>query len=447
MESPSPETLAAWDLAHVWHPFTQQDEWEADAPPLIIDRAEGVELIDIQGRRYLDGISSLWTNVHGHGHPRINEAIRAQLDRVAHSTLLGLASTPSILLARRLVELTGRELGSDGAPLARVFYSDSGSTAVEVALKIAYQAQQQRGERRRTKIAAMAEAYHGDTLGSVSVGGIDLFHGIYRPLLFDALRLPCPDRPDEAVEADCLARIEALLAQEGEELAAVILEPLVQGAAGMRSHSPAFLRRLVALARQAGALVIADEVATGFGRTGTMFACQQAGVVPDLLCLAKGLTGGTLPLAATMVSAAIADAFRGPYEAHRTFFHGHTYTGNPLACAAALASLEIFEEETVIAGLPPKIAALGAAMVALPDAFFGERRQRGLMAGATLLHNRGPTARVGHRVCMAARRHGVIVRPLGDQVVFMPPLAMTVEQIRAVVEAVGLAAVEVLREG
>jgi adenosylmethionine-8-amino-7-oxononanoate aminotransferase len=313
--------------------------------------------------------------------------------------------------------------------LQRVFYSDSGSTAVEVALKIAFQHHQQRGQARRTRFAALSEAYHGDTLGSVSVGGIDLFHAIYRPLLFGALRIPAPDRPEAEVEQRCLEEAARLLAEQGPELAALVLEPLCQGAAGMRSHSPDFLRRLIDLAREQGLLIIADEVATGFGRTGTMFALEQVGRRPDLLCLAKGLTGGYLPLAATLASEEIFDSFRGPYMRHRTFFHGHTYTGNALACAAAVASLDVFEQERVLEGLPEKIEALRAALADLPDALVAERRQVGMMAGALLRHPHPPELRYAHRVCMAARRHGVILRPLGDLVVFMPPLAMRPDQI------------------
>ncbi len=445
MSSPNADTLAAWDLAHVWHPFTQQDEWESDGPPLIIDAASGVELIDTRGRRYLDGVASLWTNVHGHRHPRIDAAVRAQLDKVAHSTLLGLAGTPSVVLARRLVELMDSHL--PGADLQRVFYSDSGSAAVEVALKIAFQHQQQRGQTRRTQFAALRESYHGDTLGSVSVGGIDLFHAIYRPLIFQTTRVPAPDTPDPAAEAACLARAERIFAEQGDRIAALIFEPLVQGAAGMRMHSPRFLDALLTLAQKAGALLIADEVATGFGRTGTMLAMEQVAVRPDLITLAKGLSGGYLPLAATMSSEAVFDVFRGPYLKHRTLFHGHTYTGNALACAAALASLEVFEEEAVLASLPEKIAALHDACAALPDEHVDSIRQRGLMCGIVLRHSRPAAARVGHQVALAARRHGVIVRPLGDVVVVMPPLAMTPAQIRAVVAGVGAAMRDVLAEG
>ncbi len=435
----------------VWQPFTQHEEWEADGPAVVIERAEGCWLIDTEGRRYLDGVASLWTNVHGHRHPHIDGAIRAQLDRVAHSTLLGLGGQAANTLAERLVEQTDRLLPWAG--LSHVFYSDSGSTSVEVALKMAFQWQQQRGETGRIRFAALDQAYHGDTIGSVSVGGIDLFHSIYRPMLFEALRLPCPERAEPADEARCLAQAEALLAQHGPSLAAIVVEPLVQGAAGMRMHSPEFLHRLLSLARAQGALVIVDEVATGFGRTGRMFASQALGPLslsalpeggPDLLCLAKGLSGGYLPIAATMAARHVFDGFRGPPGSTRTFFHGHTYTGNALACAAAIASLEVFERDRVIEGLPPKIEALRQAMAALPDRFVAERRQHGLMAGVLLKHDRPPEARTAHRVCLAARGHGVIVRPLGDLVVLMPPLAMSPEQLRTTVEAVGKGIEEVL---
>lgn len=446
MSTPTPTQLAAWDLQHVWHPFTQADEWEADAPPLIIERAEGVELIDVHGNRYLDGISSLWTNVHGHGHPHLLAAVREQLDRVAHSTLLGLAGTPSIVLAKRLVDLAARIPGST-PPLTRVFYSDSGSTAVEVALKIAFQAHQQRGDTARTRFAALSEAYHGDTVGSVSVGGIDLFHSIYRPLLFDALRVPAPDRADPTAEAACLARAEALFAAHGHEVAALVVEPLVQGAAGMRMHSADYLRQLVAMARSAGATIIVDEVATGFGRTGTVFALEQVGLRPDLLCLAKGITGGLLPLSATLVTEALYDAFRGPYPDYKTFFHGHTYTGNAVACAAALANLDLFENGALMDSLPEKQAALQAGMEALQGPHVAELRRRGLMAGVVLRHDRPPAHRVGHRVAMACRDHGVIVRPLGDVIVLMPPLAMSPHQIGDVCAAVDRAIQDVLGQG
>ena len=281
------------DLRHVWHPFTQMREWEAQHN-LCIVAGDGPYLIDARGRRYLDGTSSLWCNVHGHRHPRIDAAVRAQLEQVAHTTMLGLTHPAAVVLAERLVALAARELPGE-RPLTRVFYSDSGSTAVEVALKMAFQACQQRGDTRRTRIAALEQAYHGDTLGSVSVGGIDLFHEVYRPLLFDAVRIPAPERPDSAVEDALLARAAAIFEAHGDTLCAFVFEPRMQGAAGMRMHSERFLRALCGMARAAGALLVADEVATGFGRTGSMFASGD--VAPDVLCVAKGLTGGYLPLA------------------------------------------------------------------------------------------------------------------------------------------------------
>lgn len=422
---PTSDWIAA-DLRHLWHPFTQFDEWRVE-PKVVIESAHGVTLVDTDGRSYLDATSSLWCNLFGHRNARIDAAIRAQLDRVAHTTLLGLASTPSIALAERLATLTGFD---------RVFYSDSGSTAVEVALKMAFQAQQQRGETGRTRFAALAEAYHGDTLGSVSVGGIDLFHGVYRPLLFDAVRIPCPDRADATVEAQLLARAEAIFREHGPSLAAFVFEPLVQGAAGMRLHSPAFLRGLTTLAREQGALLVADEVATGFGRTGTMFAIEQAGIRPDFLCVAKGLTGGYLPLAATLTTEAVFDAFRGEYTQWKTLFHGHTYTGNPLACAAALATLDLFAEDAVLAGLPTRIEALRTALARLDHPAIVEIRQFGLMA-AVCLGTFPAAARTGHQVSLACRDEGVIVRCLGDAVVLMPPLIMSPADLERCVQVVG----------
>lgn len=426
----------ARDYATLWHPFTQHDEWVAQAENLVIVAGEGSWLIDSEGRRYLDAVSSLWCNVWGHRHPAIDAAIRAQLDRIAHTTLLGLTHPPAIGLAERLAALTG---------LPRVFFSDSGSTAVEVALKIAFQHQQQRGETQRTRFAALTEAYHGDTIGSVSVGGIDLFHSIYRPMLFDAVRIPSPTRPDPVEEAACLAEAERLFAEHGATLAAIVVEPLVQGAAGMRMHSEGWLAALAALARRFGVLVIADEVATGFGRTGTMFA--STGIRPDVLCLAKGVTGGYLPLAATLVSEDVFAAFRGPYTQYRTLFHGHTYSGNPLACAAALATLDLFDG----VDLRAKERELGAAIATLDHPWVREVRQKGVMAAIVLGEGEGrggpapaavgfaPERRVGHRVSLAARRHGAIVRNLGDAVVLMPPLSMTAAEMELAVAAVGAA--------
>jgi adenosylmethionine-8-amino-7-oxononanoate aminotransferase len=412
---------AQLDHDHLWHPFTQQQGWREEEP-LLIERAEGCELIDAQGRRYLDGVSSLWCNVHGHGHEGIDRAIAEQLGKVAHSTMLGLSHPAGAELAARLVEI---------APpgLSRVFYSDSGSTATEIALKMAFQYQQQRGgeHARRTSFVHLRDAYHGDTLGSVSVGGIDLFHAAYGPLLFSGHAADPTDATD-------LARI---LSDHGGEIAAVIVEPLVQGAAGMHVQRPGFLREVRDLCDRYRVLLICDEVATGFGRTGTMFACEQERVAPDLLCLAKGLTGGYMPLAATLATERIYEGFLGAPEEQRTFFHGHTYTGNPLACAAALANLEAFESERTILRLQPKIGLLWEELDAIA-AIDGvaEVRGKGFMVGIDLGEH-DPGLRMGHRVTLEARSRGVIIRPLGDTVVLMPPLAIDEADLRRLVRVTG----------
>ena len=387
----------------------------------MIDRAEGVELIDTDGRRYLDGVSSLWCNVHGHRHPAIDEAVREQLDRVAHSTMLGLSHPGAAELAARLIEV---------APpgLSRVFYSDSGSTAVEAALKMAFQYWQHRGGQhvRRASFICLEEAYHGDTIGSVSVGGMELFHSAFGPLLFEAHHAPPGD-----IEA-----MERLISRREEEVAAVVIEPLVQGAAGMITHPPGYLRALRRLCDRHGLLLVCDEVATGFGRTGTMFACEQEGVSPDLLCVAKGLTGGYMPLAATLATERIYEAFLGSYSEFKTFFHGHTYTGNPLACAAALASLEVFRRERTLVRLQPKIRLLSESLAEVEEMNeVSEVRQCGLMVGIDLGEH-DPELRLGHRVALEARKRGVIVRPLGDVIVLMPPLAISKQDLCRLVDVV-----------
>jgi adenosylmethionine---8-amino-7-oxononanoate aminotransferase len=406
--------LVAADRAHLWHPFTQQRGW-TEEPPLVVDRAEGTWLIDVEGRRYVDGVSSLWCNVHGHRHPRIDGAVRTQLDRVAHSTMLGLTHRPAIELARRLVGLAPRGL-------TRVFYSDSGSSAAEIALKMAFQFWKQRGEERK-RFVALRMAYHGDTIGSVSVGGIDLFHSLYRPLLFDTLK----------AEPGDVGQMERLLRRHPGEVAAVIMEPLVQGAAGMLVHPEGYLRAVRELCDRHDVLLILDEVATGFGRTGRMFACEHEDVSPDLLCLAKGVTGGYLPLAATLTSERIYEGFLGAFEEFRTFFHGHTYTGNPLACAAALATLDVFREERTLERLAPKIELLARLLAPLAThPAVREVRRCGFMVGIEL--DRFPLElRMGHRVTLEARRRGAIIRPLGDVVVLMPPLAISEADLRRLV--------------
>jgi adenosylmethionine---8-amino-7-oxononanoate aminotransferase len=409
---------AQLDQDHLWHPFTQQQGW-CEEEPLVIERAEGAELIDRDGRRYIDGVSSLWCNVHGHRHAGIDEAVRTQLEKVAHSTMLGLSHPGAAELAAKLVELTP-------PGLSRVFYSESGSTATEIALKMAFQFQQQRGGQhaRRTSFVHLRDAYHGDTIGSVSVGGIDLFHATYRPLLFET----------HAAEPGDAADLERVLSTHEEEIAALIVEPLVQGAAGMLVHPPGYLRAARELCDRFGVLLICDEVATGFGRTGTMFACEQEGVSPDLLCLAKGLTGGYLPLAATLATERIYEGFLGAPEEGRTFFHGHTYTGNPLACAAAIASLEVFEQEETLERLQPKIELLAELLDGVAELDqVDEVRQRGTMVGIDLGEH-DPALRLGHRVTLEARKRGAIVRPLSDVVVLMPPLSITEAELRRLVE-------------
>jgi adenosylmethionine-8-amino-7-oxononanoate aminotransferase len=426
------EQLERWDRDHVWHPFTPMQEYVTERP-LIISHARGCFLVDLDGREYLDGVSSLWCNVHGHRVPEIDAAVRGQLDAVAHCTLLGQSNVPAVKLARRLVEL---------APpgLTRVFYSDDGATAVEVALKMAFQYWRQRPDPRprKTKFLALQGAYHGDTLGDVSVGDLARFHHLFAPLLFPALRAPnphcyrCPLGLERArCRIDCADALAALVREHADELAAVVVEPLVQGAAGMITAPEGYLRRVREVTREHDVPLIADEVAVGFGRTGSLFACSQEGVAPDFLCLAKGLTGGYLPLAATLTTDEVYNAFLGPPEAGRTFYHGHTYTGNPLGAAAALASLDLLEAPSGLPALAAKVERLRAHLDRLRDLpAVGDLRQRGLMAGVELVADRAtkrrfpPGRRVGNRVCRLARERGVLLRPLGDVVVVMPPLAV-----------------------
>lgn len=420
------------------------EEWNA-SDPLIIDRAEGNYLIDVKGQRYLDGVSSLWVTVHGHRTPAIDDRIRAQLDKVAHSTLLGLASVPSIELAEKLVSIAP-------SGLKKVFYSDSGSTAVEVALKIAFQYWRNLGLDNKRLFVTLSDAYHGDTIGSVSLGGIDLFHSIFHPLLFNTLAIPTPFpyRHPELTPEECrdmsLGKLKQILEKQSNEIAAVVMEPLVQGAAGMIVHPEGFLKQVESLCREYRILLICDEVATGFGRTGKMFACEHEHAHPDVMCLAKGLSGGYLPLAATLVTDEIYEAFLGPVTEYRTFFHGHSYTGNALACAAACANLKIFSEEKVVERMQPKIEALREALaqdVALVP-HVGEIRQCGFMVGIELVRDTvsrssyDPGQRIGARVTHNVRKYGVILRPLGDVVVLMPPLSITVDEIRRLVSATAL---------
>ncbi len=441
MSEPTAEQLEAWDRTLVWHPFTQMAEYE----PLIIERADGCLLIDIEGNEYLDGVSSLWCNIHGHRHPTIDASIRRQLDQVAHVTSLGCSHPTTIKLARRLVDLAPPGLG-------HVFFSDDGATAVEVAIKMALQYWRQRTDPRpeKTCYLALGDAYHGDTLGSVSVGGVERFHAMFRPLLFETLRVPAPDpyRMPAGVTSEnllgyYLGEVERVLAAEHARIAALVIEPLVQAAAGMIVHPRGYLRGIRELTRRHDVLLIADEVAVGTGRTGRMFACEHEDVTPDLLCLAKGLTGGYLPMAATLTTDEIWQAFLGEYAQSKAFFHGHTYGGNPLGAAAALATLDVFEQEQTLAKLPEKIERLGEHLrriARLPQV--GNVRQCGLIAGIELVRNRAtkepyPWAEQrGKHVCDHARREGVLLRPLGNVIVILPPLAITLPQLDRIALAV-----------
>ncbi|MBI3780633.1 MAG: adenosylmethionine--8-amino-7-oxononanoate transaminase [candidate division NC10 bacterium] len=427
------------DKRYVWHPFTQMQDWLRERHP-IIERGEGSTLIDVDGRRYLDGISSLWVTLHGHRKPAIDRSIRAQLSKVAHTTFLGLSHPTAIELAKALIRIAP-------AGLAKVFYSDNGATAVEIALKMAFQYWQQRGGsfRRKTRFIALEEAYHGDTLGAVSVGGIELFHQLYRPLLFPTWRIPSPYRApwDRARRPDPVERLEALLRRQHDQVAGLVMEPLIQAAAGMLPSPPGFLKAVRSLCSQFNVLLILDEVATGFGRTGTMFACEQEGVTPDLLCLAKGITGGYLPLAVTLTTQEIFDGFRASYGEKKTFFHGHTYTANPLACAAALANLHCFQREQTLKLLQPKIALLRRELKSLRSlSHVGDIRQVGFMVGIELMQDRERgepypyEAKIGIRTILEARRRGLIIRPLGNVIVLMPPLSIASRDLSRMVRIV-----------
>lgn len=422
-------SLEQLDQQVMWHPFTQMAEWE----PLVIERGDGSFLVDAHGRRYLDGVSSLWCNVHGHNHPRLNAALRAQLDRVAHSTFLGLTHEPGIRLGAALLEVAP-------AGLTRVFYSDSGSTAVEIALKQSFQYWQLVGRAQKRRFLRLGDAYHGDTLGAVGVGGIELFHRVFGPLLVRSIAIPSPAGTDGAL---ALERLESELRANADEIAAFVLEPLVQGAAGMLVHPPGFLAAVARLCRAHDVHLIVDEVATGFGRTGTLFACEREQVSPDFLCLAKGIAGGYLPLAATLATETIYRAFLGSRAELKQFFHGHTFTANPLACAVGLESLALLRE-TTLANAQRMIPLVERALARI--ATLGgvrEVRSCGLMVGIELEPRDGRF--VGAEVCARGREHGVILRPLGDVVVWMPPLSLSESELEILEGATRAAIEDVLR--
>jgi len=444
MEELDTATLRKYDSDYLWHPFTQMSEWEV-AKNIVITRGEGSFLIDSEGNRYLDGVAAIWTNVHGHCRAEINQAVKDQVDRLEHSTLLGLSNDRAALLAKRLVEI---------APpgLCKVFYSDNGSTAVEIAVKMAFQYQNQIGRGERTKFIRFDNAYHGDTVGSMSVGGIDIYHEVYAPLLFPTIKAPSPYcyRCQLSPEGDssscgmlCLKELERLMEQHAHELAGLVIEPAVQGAGGMIVQPAGFVKRVRELCDRFDVLMIADEVAVGFGRTGAMFACEKAGVTPDLMAISKGISAGYLPLAATLTTRKVYDAFLGSYSELKTFFHGHTFTGNPIACAAALASLEIFAKDRLLESLEPKIAYLEKrlqGLLELPQV--GDVRQEGMIGGIELVADKKTRQaypweeRVGVRVCLEARKHGLFLRPLGNVIVVFPPLSISLDELEMLMDGI-----------
>lgn len=410
--------LTRLDQQYVWHPFTPMRQWCApDHTPLMLVEGHGCTLRDQFGNEYLDGNASIWTNAHGHTHPAINGAIIEQLGKVAHTSFLGFTHEPAIRLARELVELV------PGGKITRAFFTDNGSTAIESAVRMALQYWKQNGRPERDTLIAFDRAYHGDTLGAASLGGIPLFKGSGNDYGYRVLTVPS------------LEVLESLPAGEQSRIAAVVIEPLIQGAAGMRLWPQGMLKKLDTWCSEQDAFLILDEVMTGFGRTGKMFACEHEGVVPDFLCLAKGLTGGYLPLAVTLTTERVFEGFLGEPQEGRTFFYGHSYAGSQLGCAAALASLRVFRDEKVLEQLPAKIARLGALMAGLPGF-----RQCGMIAAMTI---DSPDVSLGAKVCVAARGHGLLTRPIGNTVVLMPPLCITLDEIERMVAALRAALAEV----
>ena len=438
--------LAQLDQRYVWHPFTQMRDW-ARKEPVVLVRGKGAVLEDVHGKKYLDGNASIWTNLHGHNHPKLNRAIERQLSRVAHTSALGLANEPASLLAENLVKAAG-------SPLRKIFYSDDGSTALEVALKMAYEFARRSGRYRAPRFLSLDGAYHGDTIGATSLGHIDLFHEKYDALLFKtdkAMSPACyrcpfnrakPDRNDARLgrkcKWECVGKVETQLSRRN--YAAMVVEPRVQGAAGMVMHPEGWLKRVAKAVRENGALLIADEVMTGFGRTGAMFATQKEKVVPDFLCLAKGLTGGYLPMAATLTTQNVFDAFLGEYEEYKTFFHGHSYTGNQLGAAAALASWKLLCDSKNRMRRNALGKVLSRELGALWSlAAVGDIRQDGLGVGVELVDDWRTRkafplkAQVGARVCEQMASRGVLTRSIGNVLPLLPPYCTTDAQVKRMV--------------
>lgn len=427
------QDLLTLSKQHLWLPFTQMSDYERD--PLIIESGNGVRVKDIDGKEYLDGYSSLWLNVHGHRKKEIDDAIKKQIDKISHSTLLGAANVPSILLAKELIDIAPENM-------TRVFYSDSGATAVEISIKMAYQYWQNIGQPKKRKFVTLRNGYHGDTVGTMSVGSIDIYHRVYTSLLFETIAIPFPEvyrHPlvdEQAICAESLKRLEEVFKAQHEEIAGMTVESMVQGAGGMNVMPKGYLKGVEQLCKKYNVLFIVDEVATGFGRTGKMFAVEHEGVEPDMMTLAKGITGGYLPVAATLTSEKVYSAFYADFAAGKTFYHGHSFTGNQLGCAAALANLDIFKKENLIQQVAEKAAWLTAQLKEIKVlSYVGDVRQLGFMCGIELVQNKETKelfpreARIGYHATLKMRELGMLTRPLGDVVVFMPPLAATYEEL------------------
>jgi adenosylmethionine-8-amino-7-oxononanoate aminotransferase len=439
------------DQQYIWHPFTQMQDWERESPTIIVE-GEGVYLKDLHGKWYLDGSSSIWVNLHGHRKRQIDSALIAQIQKLSHSTLLGLSNLPAIAFAEKLVKIVP-------AGLTKIFYSDNGSTAIEVALKIAFGYFKHRGYPEKRKFVTFSDAYHGDTIGSVSLGGMPLFHDFYKPLLFEAIQVPSPycyrcplAKTYPSCQMACVDEVEKVLSAYHHEIVALVIEPRVQVASGMITAPIGHLKKIRELCTRYNVLMIADEVAVGFGRTGKLFACEREGVSPDIMALAKGITGGYLPLAATLTTQKIYDAFLGDYSEFKTFFHGHSYTGNPLGCAAAIANLEIFEKEAVLKKLKPKIAFFKKQLAPWKRwKHVGEIRQEGMMIGIELVADKQSktpyllTLRVGKKICDEAKNNGVLLRPLGNIIVLMPPFSISFREMKKLILVVGEAIKKITR--
>jgi adenosylmethionine-8-amino-7-oxononanoate aminotransferase len=428
------------DLQYIWHPYTQMKDCRK-CPPILIERAKGAKLYDDKGNFYYDTISSWWCNVHGHNHPKIKAAIKKQLNSLDHILLAGFTHKPAILLAEKLVSITPKNL-------TKVFFSDNGSTAVETALKMSLQYWHNIGRKAKTKFVSLDLAYHGDTVGAMSVGGDTIFNQKFKPLLFQSFKVPTPycyhcpiGKKKDSCNIDCIEQLENILKKHGGQISAIILEPLLMAAAGMIIYPVEYLKRAAALAKKYGVHLIVDEVATGFGRSGKMFACEYAKIRPDFMCLGKGITSGTLPFAATLTTEKIYRAFYDDYAKFKTFYHGHTYTANPIGCAAALATLEIFEQEKTLQKVKPLISVFHGALEKFrPLPFVGDVRYIGMVGAIELVRDKKTKQsfdvreRIGWQIFQKGLEEHLILRPLGDVIYLFLPLSITKSQLNNILK-------------